>query len=128
MPQHGDDFPDLNPLLIPQICNKFQNMLKIHCIDTLNKETNHICTIVSQIKGLLTKTIFSVCLPNFHPCLYHLYTTYILVLNVSQLFHCINKLIFSHKQPKARKRVVPGGAPQLVLPFSLLWVVCEKKY
>ena len=35
--------------------------LKIHCIDVINKEINHIFTIVSQIKGILTKTVFSVC-------------------------------------------------------------------
>ena len=42
-------------------------MLKIHSIDPINKEINLIFTIGSQIKGLLTKTVF-LCIPlNFTP-------------------------------------------------------------
>ena len=67
MLKHWDDFPDLTPLLIPKICNKCLNILTMHYIDTINKEINHIFTIVSQIKRILTKPVCSVCAQTFTP-------------------------------------------------------------
>ena len=65
MPKYMGDFPDLKPILIPQICNKCQNILKVHCIDPIN-EINQIFTIVGQIKGIITKTVF-LCTPKLSP-------------------------------------------------------------
>ena len=78
MLKYRDDFPDLNPLLLPQMCNKCQYMLKIHSVDHINKELNLIITIVIQIKGILTRTVFSVHHKTFTLHLYHLHTTHIL--------------------------------------------------
>ena len=71
--EYSYDFSDQNPLLITQICNKCQNMLKRLYIHTTNKKT-HIFTIVSQIKGILTQEVFSMCPNTFAP---PFYTTYI---------------------------------------------------
>ena len=70
--KHRDDFPHLNPLLIPLTCNKHQHILKICCIDTIYKDINHIFTILSQIKGIVTKTVFSM---QPHTFAYPIYST-----------------------------------------------------
>ena len=50
----------------------------MHCADPINKEINQTFTIVSQIKGKLTETVF-LCTPeHFAPIYTTLHTTYIL--------------------------------------------------